>query len=229
MLRYGKPAGRRMGWWAVGLLIFFGNEFVANSILLRWEVPPTPLAALPHPYPCAVVLGGFTQVGRQPKDRTYLNQAADRLMHSILLYKKGHAQRLLLTGGTSSLTAVPEAEAANAARVAMLCAVSEAALTLEPNARNTRENALFSQHLLDSLGIRDTVLLVTSGFHARRAAGCFAKIGVPCRVFTTDARAQPPRRTPDVLLVPTAGALAKWDLLIHEWMGWVAYWVAGYV
>ena len=222
-------SSRRLAWTALALLFFFGNEGIVNRVLLAWEPPAVPLAALPRPYPCAVVLGGFTLIGRQPADRVYTNQAADRLLHAILLYRQGLAGRILVTGGSSYVLAQPEREAYNAARLALLCAVPQAALLEEPRARNTRENAVFSKLMLDSAGVADTVLVVTSAFHARRAAGCFAKAGVRFRLFPTDHRGQVPRLTPDVWLIPNATALAKWDMLIHEWMGLVMYKVVGYV
>ncbi len=220
---------RRWVWAALGLLFFFGNEGIVNRVLLAWEPPAVPLAALHRPYPCAVVLGGFTHVGRYPADRVYTNQAADRLLHAILLYRQGLARRILISGGSGYVLPQPDREAHNAARLALLCAVPHAALLQEPRARNTRENATLSRQMLDSAGIRDTVLVVTSAFHARRAAGCFARVGVPFRLFPTDHRGQPPRLTPDVWLIPNATALAKWDMLIHEWVGLGMYWAAGYV
>ena len=228
----GMAAVRRSRGWAlaaVGTLLLFGNAFLINGVLTAWELPPTPLTALHRRYPCAVVLGGFTEPGRQPADRTYTNKAADRLLHAVLLYKEGKTAQVLISGGNGSLLRNDEPEADNAARLALLCGVAPKDLLLEPRARNTRENAVFSRQMLDSLRVQDTVLVVTSAFHARRAGACFAEIGQPYRLFTADPRSAPPRYTLDVLLVPTPDALQKWQMLLHEWVGYLSYWVAGYV
>jgi len=212
------------------LLLFFCNGYIANSVLNAYEVAPTPLAALTHRYKAAVVLGGFTHLGRQPADRVYLNAAADRIFHSILLYKKGFAQHLLITGGNGVLVQYRDTEAGNASALAQLCGVPNSAIWLEPRARTTRENALFSKEILARHVLAtDTVLLVTSAFHARRALGCFKKVGVPCRLFTADIRSGKPLLLPDQLLVPTTDALAKWDMLLHEWAGLAMYKLAGYL
>jgi uncharacterized SAM-binding protein YcdF (DUF218 family) len=208
---------------------FFTNAYILNTVLGMWELPATPLKDLHRRYPCAVVLGGFTMMDRTPNDRTYLNTAADRLMHSILLYKKGKVDYLLITGGNGALIKYTETEAGNAARVAELCGLPPSALWLEKQARTTRENATYSKQILDSVGIKDTVLLVTSAFHARRAAGTFAKVGIPFRLFTADFRAQKTRLGVDVLLIPSSDALVKWDMLIHECAGVAMYTLAGYM
>jgi uncharacterized SAM-binding protein YcdF (DUF218 family) len=215
--------------WALGLFLFFSNGFIANWVMRKWEVPATPLAALHRTYPVAVVLGGFTHLGRKPADRIYLNTAADRIVHSVWLYKEGKVRQLLISGGSGALVKYPDTEGANAVRLAALCGVPRAALIAETHARTTRENAVFCKQILDSLQIRDTVILVTSAFHARRAQGCFAKVGVPCRVFTTDFRSGPSLLLPDQLLVPTSDALSKWDVLLHEWAGCAMYALAGYL
>ena len=50
--------------------------------------------------------------------------------------------------------------------------VTNAAITLEPRSRTTRENAEFSIPLLRQMGARH-VIIVTSWFHSRRALACF--------------------------------------------------------
>jgi uncharacterized SAM-binding protein YcdF (DUF218 family) len=216
-------------WTAISLYLFFTNAYILNVVLSAWEVPATPLKQLPRVYPCTVVLGGFTQLGRQPQDRVYLNTAADRLMHAFLLFNKKKTDRILISGGNGTIIKYTDSEAGNAARLSRLCGIPRQNLLVENKARTTRENATLSQIILRNQGIKDTVLLITSAFHARRAAGCFTKVGVPFRLFTTDFRSNRANLSFQEALVPSAEALVKWDMLLHEWGGFAAYWIVGYL
>jgi uncharacterized SAM-binding protein YcdF (DUF218 family) len=173
-------------------------------------------------------LGGFTHLGRKPNDRVYLNTAGDRIMHAVLLYKTHKTAQLLISGGNGALIKYDDTEADNAARLAKLCGLPGSAILTETHARTTYENAVFCKRILDSLQIQDTVLLVTSAFHARRAAACFIKVGVPFRLFTTDFRIGRSPVSPDRWLLPTSDALSRWDMLLHEWGGYLVYKMLGY-
>jgi len=96
--------------------------------------------------------------------------------------------------------------------------------------RNTYESAIAVKKLVESEGYHDTdCLLITSAFHMRRALACYRKAGFQIDNFTTDFYSHPTEYTFDVLFIPNAGALEIWQKLIREWMGIVAYKIAGYI
>ena len=68
---------------ALVLFIFTTNSFVVNELLLAWERPPVPLAALPRHADAAVLLTGITQVSKSPHDRVYLGAGADRFTSAL--------------------------------------------------------------------------------------------------------------------------------------------------
>ena len=99
----------------------------------------------------------------------------------------------------------------------------------EEKSRNTRENALFTKQLVVALPELDTLILVTSAFHQRRALGCFAKVGLHPIAFPAGYRSADRRASPDYWLVPSPEALVNFSLLIHEASGWLTYKVLGYL
>lgn len=226
-----KPRGRRLLIWAVGLMVFFSNDFISNQVMQAWNQKPVRLDSLHGPYDYVIVLGGFTIQDQQPTDRVYLNQAADRLMHSLLLYRKGIVKKIILSGGRGSLASYThQTEAHNAAIELALCQMPPEDILTEPNSRNTYENAIFSLKMMREDGHPNPkVLVVTSAFHARRARLCFQKAGLDAPVFVTDLRTHPTSFALDVLFVPTVDALSRWNVLCHEWAGLFVYWVAGYI
>jgi uncharacterized SAM-binding protein YcdF (DUF218 family) len=96
-----------------------------------------------------------------------LSQA--RARHAGLLYQKGFAPLIVLTGGATTPEAVPEA--VFMARVLADHGVPKPAMLLEAASRNTVENIRNSVQLLDKkdlLGASPKVLLVSCPWHMRR-------------------------------------------------------------
>jgi uncharacterized SAM-binding protein YcdF (DUF218 family) len=84
--------------------------------------------------------------------------------------------------------------------------------------------------MLDSLGYAGKdCLLVTSAFHMRRSLACFRKVGLEMDDFPVDFYAFQRHYTLDAFIVPKIDALGVWHKLVKEWVGFVAYWAAGYV
>lgn len=227
---------RRRAWLRVTLaaLLLLSNPGLANLAWLAWETPVVPLADLrPGVHDAAVLLTGIAAPARPPHDRTHLGLGADRVLHTVLLWRRGAVARIIVSGGSGAVLNRPGrlSEAAELRRVLLTCGVPDSLITLEDRSRNTRENALFTAALLrqrPALAPRGRVVLVTSAFHMRRAEGCFRRVGLAVTPFPADYTGAPPRYTPDALLVPSAAALLGWDRLLHEAVGYLTYRLAGY-
>lgn len=210
------------------LLLFFSNGFLANELFRAWEVPATSFETL-KPYRMAVVLTGVVSQGRQPDDRTYFRKGADRVTHTVQLYKLGLVKKILISGGEGRLfgPARPESELLRDAMMVM--GVPGEAIILEDKSNNTHENAVETAKMLEKLGLRPgECVLVTSAFHMRRARACFRKQGIEMEVFPTDFYTEP-QLHPDAYIIPKPEALILWQKLFKEWIGLAAYKVAGYI
>jgi uncharacterized SAM-binding protein YcdF (DUF218 family) len=98
-------------------------------------------------------------------------------------------------------------------------------LTIERQARNTRENAEFSKAIaLPKSGER--WLLVTSAYHMPRSVGLFRKAGFAVEPYPVDWRVGDGADLRNIEIV-SADGLANVDIGVHEWIGLVAYWMAG--
>jgi uncharacterized SAM-binding protein YcdF (DUF218 family) len=122
----------------------------------------------------------------------------------------------VLQGGNEAEYAVELLESFGIARNRIL---------LEDKSRNTIENAAFSKALAAPKP-GERWLLVTSGYHMPRAIGVFRHAGFAVEAYPVDWRT----RGPIDLVLPfesvTAG-LRRTDTAVHEWIGLVAYWLAG--
>ncbi len=211
------------------LFLFLGNTAIVGKISRLWEPAPVPISELPD-YELGIVLTGVVNLDMQPHDRVYFNKGADRVLHTVQLYKTGKIRKILITGGTGKVTGEKISEAPQLKKVFLLCGVPDSVLILETNSRNTRENATFSKKVIDSLGLEGNKLLITSAFHMPRSKGCFDKAGIPTDIFPVDFSHSPTAGwTPDVWLLPSEKALVDWYVLIHEWLGYVMYKIMGYI
>ena len=86
---------KRLRWVSLGAFLFFSNGIIFNECLTLWEKPATPLSELENDYEVAVVLGGTTDVDREPKDRLFFHRGADRVTHALNLYHSGKVKKIL--------------------------------------------------------------------------------------------------------------------------------------
>jgi uncharacterized SAM-binding protein YcdF (DUF218 family) len=219
---------KRLFFTGLVALFFFSNDFVANEVMRWWEIPPTRFEAISTTYNYGIVLTGVTKNDFEPADRVYFARGADRVVHTVELYKRGIIRKVLISGGMGRLLTEGRREADDLYRAMVLMGVEPGAIIIENESRNTYESAVNVKAQLNP-GEAEPCLLITSAFHMRRSAACFKKAGLEADVFSTDFYAHPRYFTPDVLLVPSVDALVIWHKLVKEWMGMVAYWVAGYI
>ncbi|GHA79159.1 YdcF family protein [Pontibacter akesuensis] len=212
---------------AVLILVVFSNPFISNLAWRAWEVAPTPVREV-GTYDVAVVLTGVTEYHPGLTDRVHTKKGADRLLHTLQLYRLGKVDKILITGGKGFLMddMVPEAEQLK--RILLMAKVPEEDIVIETRAVNTRENALFTAELLERHPEWQRVLLVTSAFHMRRAAGCFEKAGIRFDAYPTDFYSSAPIYTPDYTIIPSAISFESWHHLIHEIAGYMVYKILGY-
>lgn len=225
-----RPGGRARQRWlgaALAVALLGTSNALVNEVLLAWEVPAVPLAAV-APADAAVLLTGITIGDKSPHDRVYLSRGADRLTHALWLYRAGKVRRIIISGGSGAVLRTVGTEAGSLHTLLLLAGVPPADILVEDRSRNTRENALFTKALLARHPEIKSLVLITSAFHERRALGCFAKAGLHPQPFPADFRSTDRSLTPDYWLVPDANALVCWSTVLHEMTGWLVYKVSGY-
>jgi uncharacterized SAM-binding protein YcdF (DUF218 family) len=226
---FSKKANRKKTYLISGivLLYLFSNAFLFNEVSRKYEYPLTKLKdAGKHDY--AIVLGGFSLY-----DTTYSKvkfvEASDRLWQALQLYHQKKVKKLFISGGSGQLFHQDETEADKIKAFLMSIHVPESDIIMEMTSRNTHENAANTEAWLKKHDPAASCLLVTSASHMRRALGCFKKEGVNVIPYTTHRLSDPRKFDFDVLLIPKAFIIDRWDALIKEWVGIIAYKVMGYI
>jgi uncharacterized SAM-binding protein YcdF (DUF218 family) len=203
------------------------NSFILDEFMRAWEIPAIPDEQVENSQ-VGIVLGGMISYDH-PLHRLQFMRSADRLHQAVILYKKGKIKKILFVGGSGLVGQPEEREALYAKEYLLKIGIPEADMLIESNSRNTAENAKQTKQLFEALQIRGKNLLITSGLHMRRAKACFTKVGLDVQCFSTDRYSGQRKFELDHCLVPKASVLAEWDLLFHEWIGYLSYKMAGYL
>lgn len=211
------------------LLSFFSNEFIANEVMGAWEIKAVPFSDLTRSYTYGILLCGAAQSEVGPSDRVYIRSAADRVNHTLQLYKTGKIQKIIISGGSGRLIDIGTREADELASLLRLMGVPESDLLVENTSRNTHESALEVAALLKTRTRPSDCLLITSASHMRRSLATFTRAGWTCTPFPTDFHAHFRKYSFDVLVIPKLEAVLLWQILLKEWTGYFAYWLVGYI
>lgn len=163
-------------------LIFFyvfANPILVNEMMLWWEFAPTPISAV-KPHDIGVILtGGITNDNKLPKENIFLGNSSDRVGQAIELYKSKKINKILISGGSIDIFAkTPKSEAEDIAKYLIISGVPSDSIFMETHSKNTKENAVNSSMILKKQFKNQSVLLITSGYHLKRAVGCFQKVGI---------------------------------------------------
>lgn len=219
---------RRLYIIALASLLFCSNEFISNEVMRLWELPPTPFSEITKQYQVGILLTGVTKSNFSPNDRVYFQRSSDRVTHTLQLYKLGHIKKILISGGSGTIMERTK-EADELSLVLQMMGVPKEDLIIENQSDNTYQSAVAVKNLLEGTYAPEDCLLVTSGYHMRRSRACFKKVGFAVDTFSVDFLSNKRTFTPDVLLIPKMESLSVWQVLTKEWIGMLAYKLAGYI
>lgn len=208
------------------ITLLFSNAFILGEFQRMWEMPATKYQAL-KTYEAGIVLGGMTLYDKEI-DRLQFIRSADRLWQAIELYKKGYIKKIVFTGGSGSVLHPEEKEGPWVRRYLLTLGIPETDFFIESESKNTRENALFTKQLLDSIQLKGDLLLITSAFHMRRSLACFEKVGLKTTPYSTDRNVGKRKWEFEHLFVPNFSGINDFGNLIHEVVGYLVYKIAGY-
>jgi uncharacterized SAM-binding protein YcdF (DUF218 family) len=208
----------------LAVLLVFSLPAVANRLWRSLEADAVTTAKPDATWDAVVLLGGAVNAfGATPEVPSW-NDNVERLLTTYELLSSGRAKVAIVSGGSLGVEGLPT-EAEYLARQLEAWGIAKDRVIVEKQARNTRENATFTKALLDERGWKH-VLILTSAFHLRRAAGCFRAVGVDFDAQAVDYRMRDPAR--DTHVLPRGEYLADSTRALREYLGRFVYRVMGY-
>lgn len=142
-----------------------------------------------------------------------------RTTEAVRLYKEGWASKLIFSGAARDKSGPSNAEAMK--RQAMAAGVPESAILIEESSETTRQNAEQVKRLLSDNKI-DSVILVTSGYHQRRASLEFNSLVSDAVTIRNHPVGSDNQWSPIWWLTPTG-----WYLAISEFFKVIAFYIGG--
>jgi len=213
---------------AVSVLWVASTPMVAEGLYrgLESRHPAQTLEQVPEA-DCIILLGGVVGSPMPPRVEADLGETIDRVYKAAQLFRAGKARSLIVTAGNQPWSQSPWAEAELIRNLLMEWGVPKDAIFLEGSSRNTRENAIYSKNLIDSINCKES-LLVTSAAHMPRAMAAFHSVNASVIPVSTDVRIIE-KGVPSVMdFLPSAGALAMTSDAIREWIGQWVYQLQGW-
>ncbi len=200
-----------------------GPEAMLRSLEARYTAPD---GGDLQNYHGIVVLGGALSSPElwQAHRQVGLNDQAERMTEAVALMRLHPNLRLLFTGGNAGISGEGASEAERAKVLFDALGVDPSRVAYESASRNTYENALLTASMP---GVDKTQrwILLTSAFHLPRAMGVFEHAGWNVTAWPVDYRTTAHDSWFDFSLHYGPGI---WQLALHEWLGYVAYRLAGW-
>ena len=221
--RHRLPDARRFVLSTLGLILVFGLVPVGKILIQPLEVRFPAAPDIQAPAAIIVLGGGENARMSAASGLPELNAAGERLVLGLALAQDFPEATLIFTGGSASLVDQSSSGADGAQSLFDRFRSAESRIILEPDARNTAENATLTRALVDDPAVGPWVL-VTSAFHMPRSVGSFCAAGwrevIP---YPVDYRAA------DLggVYWSLAGNLDLLNVATKEWVGLVAYSVTG--
>ena len=218
--------GRALLVASILLLAICGFSPLGNLLLYPLEnrFPPWDAAAQGAP-DGIIVLGGPIDPDLSMAHNTpVISSAPDRIVVAAELARKYPKARILFSGGSADLISPDAKEADFAIEIFEALGIDKARMMVERRSRNTYENAAFSMDVVAPKA-GERWLLITSAYHMPRAVGLFRKVGFAVEPYPVDWRLGAGAD----LFAPSQAdiGLARTDLAMREWIGLLAYRLAG--
>jgi uncharacterized SAM-binding protein YcdF (DUF218 family) len=231
-------ARRRGLGWSLLLLglgaLWAGSTTAVGEGLMRLLLDPPPVLAAADiaelkrptggsPKTTIVVLGGGRELLAPEYGMSNLKRySMERLRYGVWLARETGLP-IGVSGGAGHGAGSGPSEAEIAARIAER-EFSRRLQWTEGDSRDTNENALNTIRLLEPMGYR-RIVLVTHGFHMRRAVRAFeraaSQAGLALTVVPAPMAMIPFTGAPNTGWLPSAEGLESTRLAIREWLGWV--------
>ena len=196
------------------------NNFIFYQCLERYEAVYKPLPK-EKVYDCAIVLGGASSYDSF-SSCLQLNNASERLLEPVILYRKGIVKKLLISGGSATVFPPYIKDAIYVRKFWLELGIPDKDILIETESRNTIENAKYSKALIEKKAIGNNILLITSALHMPRSQFIFKKMGMNYDIYPVDFGVRRLLDDPfnlENFILPKISALEGWEALIHEWIG----------
>ncbi|MBI5375846.1 MAG: YdcF family protein [Candidatus Schekmanbacteria bacterium] len=214
--------------FSVFILLFFSSQAVGFGLVKILERQYMPVDPAKVKADAIVILSGATRPKMYPRRYVEFNEASERILESVRLYKAGSAPVVVASGGGIDFMLKGQREGDDMREAMIELGIPADAIINENESRNTHENAVCVKKLMDEKKLRKKILLVTSAFHMPRSVSIFRKEGfdvipAPADYLVEDSEYSwyyfMPR--PENLIYSTIAIKEFIGMAVYRAMGWM--------
>lgn len=206
------------------LVVVFTNPYLYRILVASWQPAPVTLTSKVS-YEAGILLGGMSDYDKN--EQGYFGNNADRFIQTANLYHRGIIKKIIVSGGTGSLSQQGPPEAKFLAQELIANGVNEKDIIQDARSRNTYENAVYSKKIIDSLQLKPPFVLITSALHMKRSNSVFTKTGIHFISAPCDYKVIPKKLSLDNTIIPDVTLLNEWSYFIKEVVGLYVYRLTG--
>ncbi len=209
-------------WTGIILFLLFSQPLIFRGVIKSWEGVPKQLPINDSTIQRVVVLGGMAAYHKE-SGRTRFWQSGDRLLQTLLLIHQNPVKDLIISGGSAAILIHERPEGVFLKEFLEQIGMDSDFITVDSLSRNTFENAVNSAKIFEERGWEKKIALVTSSWHMPRAKWCFEQTGFEVQAIGTDFMYPLQPVVFSDYFLPSVQTIFQWQLLIKEWVGWIAY------
>ncbi len=205
------------------MLLFFSNGYIYKISFELWE---TQEVELKDSYEYGILLGGMISLN-STKQKIKFGESGERMLSTLMLYNSKKIKKILISGASGSLKS-DMIESDYLKLYLIRNGVHPADIICERSSQNTYQNALFTaKQLSKNTANLPSCLLITSEYHMKRALACFnnTNLTVDPYVIKLD------EKYVDWFgyIIPQPSIIYRWNILLHEIIGFYCYKLNGYI
>jgi len=223
---FAKKKYRRRKYLWCGTIIFFifSNTYIYKAVFSFWKINERTLL---ENYDYGILLGGVINLN-STEDNIQFTSSSERILYTVNLYQSKKIKKIIISGASGSMIHnLIEADIIK--KYLTDIGIPKKDIITENKSKNTFENAQFTTRLIKKLSKynQPKCLLITSNYHIRRSLACFKKAGLKVDPYVIDLEEK--YFNIESLIIPQPHILWEWKKLTHEFFGFMAYRIAGYI
>ena len=204
------------------MIIFFSNSFIFSYVNDLWAVKK--VDEKEH-YEMGILLGGMISL-TSSEDNIQFSNHNDRLLNTLELFNSQKIDKILISGAAGSLSSDLK-ESQILKKYLNKVGVPDSCILIEDKSKNTYENAIYCEKILNNFPNKYSYLIITSDYHMRRSLACFKKTHL--NVYPFIKKSENKHFDLEWILIPQSNILFEWKVLFHEMIGYFTYKIIGYI
>ena len=206
----------------ISMILFFSNSLIFNYVNDLWSVKN--VNEKEH-YQIGILLGGMISLTSSEENIQFSNHN-DRLLNTLDLFHSKKIDKILITGAAGSLSSDLK-ESQILKKYLNKVGVPDSCILIEDKSKNTYENAIYCEKILNNFPNNNSYLIITSDYHMRRSLACFKKTHL--NVYPFVKKSDIKHFDLEWILIPQSNILFEWKVLFHEMIGYITYKAIGYI